>query len=250
MGSGGSREVHHHHTVYRVPPETQKVLEEQSKKLEELEKDAMEKSDPKLFQENSKKLIDTFVAQLSKLELTNIIQKNTGETHIGFVGPISSGKTSLINALFGKNLPVALGHCTDKCEVVHTENLNIIWDVCGQNDDFKFYKPENLSFIKDLDKCVILFDNDIAMIANFLKIIHKINPNIVLVRTKLDQYQNNHARTVTQEKELDKKKVNELLGIEIEVYYVSSHNIINNKLGVFDWAEFKGALCLNPASAN
>lgn len=243
MGGGDSHEVHY---VYQVPPETQQILNEQSKKIENLEKQAKEQGDPKLFERNSKRLMDTFVAQLSKLELSNIIKKNTGETHIGFVGPISAGKTSVINALFGLNLPVALGHCTEKCEVVHTENLNVIWDVCGTNDDFKFYKPESLSFIKDLDKVVIVFDNDIAMIANFLKVISKLNTNIVLIRTKLDQFQAGHVRTMTEEKELDKKKVKDLIGIPLEVSYVSAHNVLGGKIQLFDWSSFRDELHLNP----
>ena len=246
MGGSGSREVHHHHTVYQVPPETQKVLEEQTQKLQEYEKDALDRHDPKLFEKNSKALMDTFVEQLPKLELTDIIEKKTGETHIGFIGQISSGKTSLINALFNKNLPIALGHCTDKCEIVHSENYNIIWDVCGQNDDFKFYDPKNLSFVKNLDKCVILFDNDIAMISNFLKVVHKINPdNMIIVRTKVDQYNKQHTRTIEEEKVLDKQKVKELLGIEIETYCISSHNIIDGKPGIHDWDALKEALGLN-----
>lgn len=243
MGNGDSHEVHY---VYQVPPETQQLLNEQTKRIESLEKEAKEKGDPRLFEENSKKMMDTFVSQLSKLELTSIIKKKTGETHIGFVGPISAGKTSVINALFGLKLPVALGHCTQKCEVVHTENLNVIWDVCGTNDDFKFYKPESLSFIKDLDKVVIVFDNDIAMISNFLKVISTLNKNIVIIRTKLDQFQAGHARSITEEKELDKKKVKELINIDLEIFYVSSHNVSGNKFQMFDWSSFRSELCLNP----
>ena len=244
MGGGDSREVHHYHTVYQVPAETQKALDEQTKKLAEIEKEAKDRHDPKFFQQNSKTLMDNFVAQLPKLELTSIIDKR-GETHIGFIGQISAGKTSLINALFNKKLPVALGHCTDKCEVVHRENHNVIWDVCGQNDDFKFYNPESLSFVKDLDICVILFDNDIAMISNFLKVVHKINPTkMILVRTKVDQYTYGHARTVAEEKALDKQKVKDLLNVPIEVYYVSSHNIANGTGEKYDWDEFKKSLKL------
>ncbi len=93
---------------------------------------------PQLFKPNCQQLLETFVEQLPSLNLTDYIVKQTGENHIGFIGPISAGKTSLINALFNKNLPVALGHCTDNCGVVHKENNNIIWDVSGQNDDYKF----------------------------------------------------------------------------------------------------------------
>ena len=245
MGGGGSHEVHHYHTEYRVPPETQKVLDDQTKKLEEVEKEAMERSDPQLFDQNSKILMNTFIDQLAKLQLTDVIDKKTGEIHIGFIGSISAGKTSLINALFTKNLPVALGHCTAKCEVVHSENHNIVWDVCGQNDDYKFYKPENLSFVKDLDKCVVVFDNDISMISNFLKVVHKINPNnLIIVRTKVDQHNIQHIRTIDEEKVLDKQKVKELLGIDVEVYCISSHAIINNCEEKYDWNALRKELGL------
>jgi len=246
MGGHGSKTIHHHHTVYQIPPETQKILESQKEKLKQYEEDAIKLHDPKLFEQNSKNLMDNFLEQLPNLKLTDVIEKNTGETHIGFIGPISSGKTTMINALFDKNLPVALGHCTDKCQMVHTENNNVVWDVCGQNDDFKFYDPENLSFVKNLDKCVILFDNDIMMISNFLKIIHKINPdNIIIIRTKVDQHTQLNIRSVEEERQLDMKKVNDLLGISMETYCVSSHNILKGNNNIYDWNIVKQKLGLN-----
>lgn len=247
MGGGGSKHetVHHYHTVYQTSPETQKVLDTQTAELKKHEAEAMERSDPKLFEANSKKVFDSFVEQLPNLKLTDIINKKTGEHHIGLIGAISAGKTSMINALFNKNLPIALGHCTEECKVVHSENNNVIWDVCGQNDDFKFYRPENLSFVKNLDKVVILFDNDISMIANFLKVVHKINPdNMVIVRTKVDQHTISNIRTVAEEQLLDKKKVKELLGVPMETYCVSSHNISDNKNERFDWDLVRKKLCL------
>ncbi|XWV26734.1 hypothetical protein QJ857_gp0321 [Tupanvirus soda lake] len=245
MGGGGSREVHHHHTVYQVPPETKKVLEEQKKQLEKFEEEAMKQSDPKLFKENSDKLMDNFVEQLKDLKLSDIIVKKTGEHHIGFIGQVSAGKTSMINALFGLKLPVALGHCTEECRVVHQEEHNVIWDVCGQNDDFKFYKPENLSFIKDLDVCVILFDNDISMISHFLRVVHKINPDrMVIVRTKVDQHTSHNSRSVIDEKFLDGEKVKQLLGVPMETYCVSSHNIMYERGERYDWDVVKRRLGL------
>lgn len=247
MGNRGST-VHHYHTntVYQVPPETQKTLDIQKEQLRKFENDAKKLGDPKLYQKNSQNLLNNFVAKLSSLQLTDVIVKKTGEHHIGFIGPVSSGKTSMINAMFNKNLPVALGHCTEKCEVVHSENLNIIWDVCGQNDDFKFYQPENLSFVKNLDKCIILFDNDISMISNFLKVVHKINPhNMIIIRTKVDQYNSSNVRTIREEQALDTQKVRDLLGVPIKTYCVSSHNIMNGKPDKFDWDIVKNLLCLN-----
>lgn len=248
MGNGGSREVHHHHhtttTVYEIPPETKKILEEQTDKLEEYKQEAINLGDPTLYKKNSENLINTFVEKLPTLKLTDVINKKTGETHIGFIGQISSGKTSMINALFGKQLPVALGNCTTTCEVVHTQGLNVIWDVPGQNSDFEFYNPINLSFLKDLDKIAILLDNDVSMITNILRVVYKINSNIVIIRTKVDQHNIFNARTLEEEKLLDKKNVKDVLGIDIDTFCVSSHNIIANKGDVFDWIVVKQQLGL------
>jgi kynurenine formamidase len=124
--------------------------------------------------------------------------------------------------------------------------LNIIWDVCGTNDDFKFYKPENLSFVKNLDKCIILFDNDISMISNMLKVINAINPNnMVIVRTKVDQYNNFNSRSIEEEKKIDKRRVKDLLNRDLETYCVSSHNVLNGKTEIYDWKSIRDLLQLD-----
>ena len=233
----------HTEIVYQIPPETQNILNEQRILLSKYEEKAKRQGNPKLYEENFKKLLDTFIKKLPSLELTSVIDKKPREHHIGFIGAVSSGKTSMINALFQKDLPVALGHCTDKCEIVHMQNNNIIWDVCGHNDDYKFYNPINLSFVKDLDKCVILFDNDIMMISNILKVVYQINAsNMVIIRSKVDQHNEHNVRTIQEERMLDKQKIKNLLGIPMEIYYISSHNITKNLPEKFDWLKIKQVL--------
>src|SRR5437868_10857367 len=119
MGSGGSHEVHYIHTV---PPHVQQQLNDQAVKLKEFEEEAKRKSDPKLYKDNASALLKNFVAGLDKLELTQSIQKNPGEVHIGVFGPISSGKTTLINTMFNTNLPTTLGHNTEGCKVVSSKH--------------------------------------------------------------------------------------------------------------------------------
>lgn len=244
MGGGGSTEHHYHTTtVYEVPPETKKTLQEQTERIASLEEEAKKKGDPQLFEENSKKMFDEFVEKIPALKLSDIIDKKTGEEHIGFIGPISTGKTSMINVLFDKSLPVALGHITESCEVVHQYKNKVVWDVCGKNNDYKFYNPENLSFLKCLDKCIILFENDVMMISDILKVINKINPDsMIIVRTKVDQHTAQNARTVDEEKKLDMEKVNNCIGRELVTYCVSSHNIRNGNPERFDWDAIKKIL--------
>ncbi len=245
MGGGSSRHVVEYRTVYQMHPETQKQLEDNIQLLKQYEAEAMQQSNPKLFEANSKSLFHTFVDNLPTLKLTDFIIKNTGDHHIGFIGSVSAGKTTLINAIFDKNLPTALGHCTEECNIVHTNDHTVVWDVCGQNDDYKFYNPINLSFIKDLDKCVVVFDNDISMISNFLKIVHRINPNnLVIIRTKVDQHLASHVRTVLEEQKLDEQKVKDLLGVSLPVYVVSAHNVLKATGDNYDWKTVKQKLGL------
>lgn len=244
MGGSGSREVHHYHTEYRVPPATQQLLDQQKAQLAAHEKQAMERKDPKLYKSNAENLFRTFVAGVEKLELTDLIKKAPGERHVGFIGPISSGKTTLINVLWNKQLPVALGHCTNTCEVVHRAKNLVIWDVAGQNDDYKFYDANSLAFVKSLDLCVVLFDNDIAMISNVLRIVHKLNPKaMIVVRTKVDQHNASNIRTVAEEKQRDAQQLKQLLGADINIptLCISSHNVSKGG-AAYDWCDLRNAL--------
>jgi len=247
MGGGDSHEVQHHHhytTVIKNDPVLEATVKEQEAKILVIEEEARKAHDPQLYVTNMAKQFDEFVDKLPTLTLTDIIQKQTGETHIGIIGPVSAGKTSFINALYNKNLPVAMSHCTDKCEVVHKEKLTCVWDLVGTNNDFKFYDPTNLSFIKSLDKCVILFCDDINMISNILKVIYAIKQEqMIIVRTKCDTYSANNLRTIAQECALDTKKVRELLDNQtIQTYCISSNNIINKQKEHFDWNKVKELL--------
>ncbi len=245
MGGGGSTEHHYHtNTVYQTPPEVVKQLEDATIALKKVEAEAIERGDPTLYKRNEDNLFNNFIEKLPQLELADIIVKETGREDIGFMGLISAGKTTMINTMFSLNLPVALGHCTTVCEMVHREGANNIWDVPGSNSDYKFYKAENLSFVKGLDKCVILYDNDIAMISDIIRVVHKLSPNkIILVRTKIDQHTTSNVRTINEEKILDQMKIKELLGIDLNVFCVSSHNFTNGK-NIYDWDKLKQAIGL------
>ena len=221
------------------------------------------------------------------LLLTDTINKKTSDKHIGFFGSTRSvigssritdntptfltpvGKTTLINALFNKNYPVGLGRLTNRCELIHNHNENIIWDVCGINDDFQRLKPDDLAFVKSLDKCIVLFDKDISTVANIILAINAINPeSLVVVRTKSDQYsyygnedilndtildhrkiedrfRSSHINTIFQQKKIDQAKLEYLINKKVKIYCVSSHNVLYKKDKIYDWIQFKKILCLD-----
>ena len=232
---------HVHHTVVKPDPAIEKAKKEAEEKAARLlvEKEEAKKADA--FAEQLKKQFNNVLEGMGRLDLKDGITKVADEKHISFIGPVSTGKTTLQNVLFGINKEVALGHMTSKCEVVYTKAGLVVWDMPGEDMSFRYYKPETLSFIKSLDKCIVLFDSDIAAISWIIKAVYAINPNaLVIARTKVDQYTEESVSTIEEEREKDGIKVQTLLGLEkpFKTYCISSHNV-RNKRELYDWIEFK-----------
>lgn len=243
MGSSSSSHTvcHVHHTVKKPDPVVEKARKKEEEKAARLKKEAEEAAKVEAFAEQLKKQFNNVIDGMGRLDLKEAITKVDGEHHISFVGPVSAGKTTLQNVLFDLDRPVALGHCTSKCESVHSEAGLVVWDMPGEDNSFRYYKADTLSFIKSLNKCIVLFDSDIAAVSWTIKAIYAINPEaLVVVRTKVDQRTEDNARTVEEEREIDGKKVQELLGLEapFKTYCVSSHSV-RDKGEQFDWVEFQ-----------
>ena len=238
MGHSSSHHViHHHRTVVTGPTPAEiaekKRLDAEKVRLEEERKKAKEAS----LREAIEKQIQQVLDSLQKLSLSQAIPRADKEKHIGFFGPVSSGKTTFQTVLYGLSNPVALGHCTEGANVVSKNRERVIWDVHGEDQSFSYFAPEELSFAKSLNVRVILFDSDIESITWILKIMHAINPtNLLIVRTKADQCGEDSSRSVAEEKARDGQKVKEVLGLAEPwpVYCISSHNVRDGK-EKFDW---------------
>lgn len=239
MGGGHSHSVEHHYvagpTVYVPDPATQQQLVVLQNKLEKVEKEAQVAGDPNLYVANANKILDNLIEKIPEMKLTQSIEIKTGEVHVGVVGNISVGKSTLLNAMFGLKLPVSMDHCTEGCKVVHRKELHYFWDVAGKNDDFRFYNPENLSFVKSLGIVVVLYSEDIELSANLIRVVAAINPcNVVLVRTKVDQYRQQDARSLEEIRERDTKIAKRWIA-DPRIFFVSAHNILDGKTDKYDW---------------
>ncbi len=244
MGGRSSTHTVQTQVVYRPDPVVAQKLAATEQKLVAIEEQARKAGDPKLYSTNAANLLTNFVEHLHELNITEAIQKAPGERHIGVIGDISCGKSTFLNTMFDLKLPVALGHCTTKCEPVHrikkTSGDVIYWDVPGKSGDFRFYKLENLAFVKSLDTCLVLYDNDVAMIGDVLRVVEQLCPGrVVAIRTKLDQYNANNARTPVEEKIRDSTQITGALGKAVPLYFVSSHNIKNGTGDRYDWDALK-----------
>ena len=86
-------------------------------------------------------------------------------------------------------------------------------------------------------------NNDIKMISNILMTVHKLNPKgMVIIRSKVDQWNPSNARTIEEEKKIDAYTATELLQDKIETYCISSRNIENKTGPTFDWDIVKSKL--------
>lgn len=233
MGGGGSHIEYVPTYVYVPDPATQTQLVQVKEQLQTLKDEATLRSDPVYFTSNSTKLMDGFLDKLPGMKLTQSIVVGTGEVHVGVVGNISVGKTTLLNALLGLKLPVSIDHCTEGCQVVHKQDLHIYWDVAGKNDDFQFYNPENLSFIKSLSVVVVLYSDDITLSSNLIRVVSQINPHVILIRTKIDQYRSTDMRTIDEIRARDLSIAKTWIK-DPEIYFVSAHNIMDGKER-YDW---------------
>jgi len=247
-GGGGSHHVHHvHHVVNAPDPAVEKAKIEAEKKAARLAAEAEEKKSIKAFGEQVSLQFDAVIEHASKMSVTNAIEKKEGERHISFIGPVSSGKTTLQNVMFDLDNPVALGDCTEGCKIVCKGDNLVVWDMCGDNMSFQYYKSENLNFIKSLDKCVVLFDSDVASVSWILKMVYVVNPSALLIaRTKVDQHDDSNIKSIDEEKIEDGEKVQRLLGLDepFPTYCISAHNVSKGK-ELYDYDKLR---CCVPTS--
>lgn len=102
---------------------------------------------------------------------------------IGFAGYVCSGKTTLLNMLFGLKLKTALGRCTMEYECVHRTAHAAYFD----SPAISRSKHQQTRFISMLDVCVIVYDTDIADIIPIIVFATRYTCKILLVRTKVTE---------------------------------------------------------------
>jgi hypothetical protein len=249
MGHRHSRHhvEHIHHVVIKPDPEIERKAKEAERQANEMKARAeasrraeASKPLPVLIKEK----VEAHIETVKKMDLKSSIVKKAGERHVGIIGPVSSGKTTLLNVMFGLSRKVAMGHCTNECERVYDANNLVLWDTHGDDTSFRFFSPDQMSFIKGLDRCIVMFNSDIKSIENLIKIVYAVNPSaLMIVRTKVDECEGSSAKTIKEEQFSDGEKVKDVfkLGKHFDTYCISSHNVRNGK-ETYDWAHLKKSI--------
>jgi Sec7-like guanine-nucleotide exchange factor len=87
-----------------------------------------------------------------------------------------------------------------------------------------------LGFFNDLDKIFVLFDSEIESVALILKVFNALNKQLVLVRTKCDNWKADHAKTIEEELANDLQQVRKYYPACNKVYGVGKGSYENIRL--------------------
>jgi GTP-binding protein EngB required for normal cell division len=136
----------------------------------------------KKVQENRSEFL-TCVQNLAKVKTPNL--------SIGLVGRTSSGKSSLLNRMFGTTCKVGATRCTTGVEEVwRYEDPDIhkgisVWDVFGFNDE-AYESIETINTFVSLHAVLLLYRDDIHSCKNTIELFRAADVKVIVVRSQID----------------------------------------------------------------
>lgn len=219
-------------------------LQQMANELNEVKEQARREKDPQMFRQFRNQAIDRFIEQVrcGTLKLVETIPKAfPDERHIAFIGPISSGKSTIIKALTGVNVRTGMGHTTSECSLVYSnlETKLFVWDAPGINEDFDFYDPQTLGFIKSLHKVFVVFNTSIKSVDNVIRVCSAITKNVIFVRSQCDNWIQTDELSIAQELSKDVAELSRLGFADPIVVPVSARNVIANNPEIFSWGRLQ-----------
>ena len=142
--------------------------------------------------------------------------------NIALFGQTSTGKSTMLNALLGKDLAeTGLGETTTKIKAYPGTGYTL-WDVPGRNNEVSYLSMEYISFLKGLTRRLILIQSTVKENSSLMKLMDELNLEYDIVFNKFDKVDEEEqslvkAQTHKQIKELGLRKVG-------KVYFVSAKN--------------------------
>jgi len=231
--------------------ELNKVLVEEQKKREIFEKETADlkatlenTTDPVQYAKVKKECFDKFLQKLDPSLFNDRLYALDGKKHIGMYGVISTGKSTLINALFGRNLcAVGVGETTTEVKKIGEISNLVLWDLPGNSTHFNFLIFEQIAFLKSLSKICILVTaslND-PFYHDILKICGRIEQNVIIIINKIDDVEDNDRAGLKQQIK------NELMahyGKDAPIFMISARNQVRGNLGYCEWQQMQDSLIM------
>ena len=84
---------------------------------------------------------------LKKFNFEDIPDQNGKLKHL-IIGPISAGKTRVLNTIFNTNFPVGVGETTTETALVASSGNIEVYDSPGENQTFEFSNIDQIKFFR------------------------------------------------------------------------------------------------------
>ncbi|UJR12957.1 hypothetical protein I4U23_017133 [Adineta vaga] len=148
--------------------------------------------------------------------------------HIALFGLTSTGKSTMLNSLLGENV-AETGYSETTTKLTPYERIGfVIWDVPGANDEVSYMSMQYISFLKGLQRRLIIIKHTVKENSSLMKLMGDIKLHYAIVV--------NHYDMVSEEekpklhKQID-KEINELGLKRVDhVFFVSARYP-----GRYDW---------------
>lgn len=140
-----------------------------------------------------------YIKSITQIKYTRIPNK---KTKILVIGPISAGKSSLLNRFLNTKLEVGVGQTTVKISPVFTTNDNIeVYDSPGINKDYDICDYRILNDLFTMSIFLVCFQNCLSEVNVIIRILSairfKFGQKIYLVRTQCDRFDQSDLRTLS-----------------------------------------------------
>jgi len=183
----------------------------------------------KLNAELKKKKIDSFEALAEQdkesmkilIELARLTQPMPMQgNNIGLFGLTSTGKSTMLNSLFGqKEAETGVGETTTEITPYQGSKYTL-WDVPGRNDEVAYLNMEYIAFFKGLSRRLILIQATVKENSSMMKLLDEIGLHYAIVVNKFDSVNEEEQTTVRQQIKNEVDKVG-LKGVD-HVFFVSA----------------------------
>ncbi len=184
-----------------------------------------------LSSEIKRKKIDSFEElatqdKEAKQALVRLAQQTAPAKMQGFnvalFGLTSTGKSTMLNTLLGKNLAeTGVGETTVKIKAYPATGYTL-WDVPGRNDEVSYLSMEYVSFFKGLSRRLVLIQATVKENSSMMKLLDELKLEYDIVFNKFDKVD-------AEEQSLVKEQIHkeiQSLGLQKvgKVYFVSARN--------------------------
>ncbi|CAF0816130.1 unnamed protein product [Adineta ricciae] len=140
--------------------------------------------------------------------------------NIGLFGLTSTGKSTMLNTLIGKDVAETGAGETTTTITPYKGAEFILWDIPGRNDEVSYFSMEYISFFKGLTRRLILIGSTVKENSSLMRLLDELGLKYTIVFNKFDLVKDAEQSKVKNKIESETKELG-VKGVE-KIYFVSA----------------------------